>query len=252
MYIAFLDEFGHIGPYVSRRDAKFNHSPVFGVAGFVIPHNEARSFATWFFQAKNQLLSAEVKSLQVHPATWEKKGNDLLTTKNIKKYPNIQNTIFRLINKIYKCNGRIFYYGREKYQAPEDANPSGLYTTVLSHSVRKLDKFCCAREESFLMILDEHNARIKLLEAAAKTMFGSEPARSLIEPPFQVESHLYQTIQAADWIATIVGRLFAYRVRPDEFRDWEWAETRFGQRIDTNATHSVLWRPRSTQGSLRV
>ena len=33
--IAYLDEFGHVGPYVVRRDPRPNDSPVFGLAGFV-------------------------------------------------------------------------------------------------------------------------------------------------------------------------------------------------------------------------
>ena len=35
-YFAYLDEFGHIGPYVSRADARHNGSPVFGLAGTII------------------------------------------------------------------------------------------------------------------------------------------------------------------------------------------------------------------------
>ena len=34
-----------------------------------------------------------------------------------------------------------------------------------------------------------------------------EPRRHLIEPPFHLESHRYQTLQVADWIAGLVGRL---------------------------------------------
>jgi hypothetical protein len=30
MYIAYLDEFGHIGPFTGRQQAKYNESPVFG------------------------------------------------------------------------------------------------------------------------------------------------------------------------------------------------------------------------------
>lgn len=244
MLIAFLDEFGHIGPFVSRSDQRYNHNPVFGLAGFALPHHCARSFATWFFQLKNQLLAPEVKSSGIHPATWEKKGADLFTTKNIKKYPNITAAVNRTINKIYRSDGRLFFYGRQKYMAPGQANPNGLYTTVMAHSIRRLDDYCKNNKQQFMMILDQHSNRIELLATAAKTMFGDTPASCLIEPPFQVESHLYQTIQAADWIATLVGRLWAYRVAPNEYADWEWAERLFGKRIDSAVTHSTLWKPR--------
>ena len=34
---AYLDEFGHIGPYVARQHPSYKESPVFGLAGFVLP-----------------------------------------------------------------------------------------------------------------------------------------------------------------------------------------------------------------------
>lgn len=95
-----------------------------------------------------------------------------------------------------------------------------------------------------MMILDQHSDRIKLLESASKTMFSpNNPARCLLEPPFQVESHLYQTIQAADWIATLIGRLMAYAVEPQQYADWEWAERLYGNKVRSISTHSSLWRP---------
>ena len=42
-YIAYLDEFGHVGPYVSRADARHNDSPVFGLAGFIMPVEQRTS-----------------------------------------------------------------------------------------------------------------------------------------------------------------------------------------------------------------
>lgn len=126
MLIAFLDEFGHIGPFVSRNDARYNHSPVFGLAGYVLPHNQVRHFATFFFQLKTKMLAAELKFVQDHPATWEKKGKDLITTRNIRKFVHIREGLIRILNEIYKCNGKLIYYGRQKYMAPDEANSSGL------------------------------------------------------------------------------------------------------------------------------
>ena len=45
-YFAYLDEFGHVGPYVARTDPKYRESPVFGLAGFVLPAEEVRGFGT--------------------------------------------------------------------------------------------------------------------------------------------------------------------------------------------------------------
>jgi hypothetical protein len=245
MLIAFHDEFGHCGPFIARSDPHHNTSPVFGLAGYVMPNSEVRHFATFFFQLKSNMLAADLKKCGVHPATWEKKGSELINTKSVLKYPHIRQGISRLLNEMYKRGGRIIYYGRQKYQSPQDSNSSGLYTTVLAHTIRSIDRYCCVRKEQFMMILDQHPSRLRLLEAATKTMFGGHPARCLIEPPFQVESHLYQTVQAADWISTLIGRIEAYRVAPAEYADWEWAERLFGSKVQALSTHSTLWRPKS-------
>ena len=49
MYFAYMDEFGRIGRYISRRHARHNDSPVFGLAGFVIPATMVCWFATSVF-----------------------------------------------------------------------------------------------------------------------------------------------------------------------------------------------------------
>lgn len=111
----------------------------------------------------------------------------------------------------------------------------------------------CVKGIIGLMILDQHSDRLRLLESATKTMFSPHnPARCLLEPPFQVESHLYQTIQAADWIATLVGRLQAHSCEPNQYADWEWAERYFGRSIRNLATHSSMWRPSNAQRKLRL
>ena len=252
MIVAFQDEFGHCGPFISRVDPRHNTSPVFGLAGYVLPHAQVRHFATFFFQLKNNLLSKELQKSGVHPATWEKKGSELISTKNIKKYRSVRSAVHRLLNEIYQCNGRIIYYGREKYQPADESNSHGLYKTVLSHSIRSIDRYVTQINGHFMLILDQHQDRIKLLEAASKTMFGDNPARRLMEPPFEVESHLYQTVQAADWIAALIGRIEAYKAAPQQYADWAWAEEIYGEKVRRLATHSTLWRPASGQGNLSI
>jgi len=100
-------------------------------------------------------------------------------------------------------------------------------------------------QQFFMMVLDQHSSRADLLEAATKTMFGQDPAPKLLEPPFEVESHLYQTVQAADWIAAILGKLWAYRLRPDQYPELRIFETFFGALINaTAAPHSTVDRRR--------
>ena len=102
---------------------------------------------------------------------------------------------------------------------PKAHDANALYRRVLGEAIRRLDAFCGedhAIAERFLLALDEHPQRAELLTAAARDMYGGdEPRRQLIEPPLQLESHRYQTLQAADWIAGLVGRLGAIWTEPD-------------------------------------
>jgi len=108
MYIAFLDEFGHIGPFVSRTHKRYGHSPLFGLAGYIIPHRRVRHFATWFFQLKNQVLDPEIRISGRHPATWEKKGSDLFTSKNISKYQSISLAAKELLTRYTNVTAALF------------------------------------------------------------------------------------------------------------------------------------------------
>ena len=217
-YIAYLDEFGHVGPYVGREDPRHNDSPVFGLAGFTMPVEQVRGFGTWFFQRKCELLDFEIQRSGEHAAVWEKKGSSLYTVTNVTRYPELRRTTFRMLNKIEKVGGRIFYYGIRKTADPGTHDANAMYLSVLSEATRRLDTFCRydhTTPERFLLALDEHAQRAKLVTAVAQDMYGgNEPRRQLIEPPFQLESHRYQTLQAADWIAGLVGRLGAIWKEP--------------------------------------
>jgi hypothetical protein len=252
MMFAFLDEFGHLGPFVARNDSKYNTSPVFGVAGFVMPDSHVRAFATWFFQFKNNLLRAAFEKRKCHAAAWEKKGAAVFTPKHLIRYEHIRQGARRLMHHVNGCSGVLFYYGREKWQLPENCNPSGLHTTVLAHAIRNLNLFCENAGQNFVIIMDKHSSRKVLVETAAKTMFGNDPARRLLEPPFEVESHLYQTVQAADWIAALVGRVWAYRLKDKQFADHQIADQAFGDVLDKLSKHSRVLRRPKVQPTLRL
>ena len=213
IYIAYLDEFGHVGPYVSRTHPRHNDSPVFGFAGFVMPAEEVRGFGTWFYQRKCELLDFEIRRSGKHPATWEKKGASLYRAANLRRYRQLRRTTNRLLGRIERSGGHVFYVGIRKTTQPDEHDANSLYSAMLREAIRRLDTFCTERPGGparFLLALDEHPRRAALLTAAARDMYGSdEPRRQLIEPPFHLESHRYQTVQAADWIAGLVGRLGA-------------------------------------------
>ena len=59
----------------------------------------------------------------------------------------------------------------------------------------------------------------------------SEKSRTLVEPPLQGESHLFQTLQCADWICGLVGRLTALSVSPQEYAEWDIFHKYFDARL---------------------
>ena len=243
-YIAYLDEFGHIGPYITRTHSRHNDSPVFGLAGFVLPLDEVRSFATWFFQRKCQLLEYEITRSGKHPALWEKKGSSLYTAKNVSAYPELRKFTNRLFNRIAAINGFVFYVGTEKTAPVPDHNPNLLYRKILSEAIKRLDEFCakdCIPASNFVLALDEHDQREALITEASRNMFGgSHPRRRLVEPPFQLESHRYQTLQAADWIAGLVGRLGAFWVARDSFPENDVFQRYFQGRLNHASRRSGI------------
>ena len=138
-YLAYLDEFGHIGPYVSREHLKHNDSPVFGLAGFALSSRHVREFGTWFFQRKCQLLQPEIDQAVKHPAHWEKKGSSLYTVRNVRQYPELRRFTNRLFNQINKLGGFVFYVGMCKTKSPGAHKPDKLYEAVLEEAIKRID-----------------------------------------------------------------------------------------------------------------
>jgi hypothetical protein len=73
MLLAYIDEIGEPGAFVSKEHPRYSTSPAFGYAGFIIPSGRARQFGAQFSKAKNTLFSSEVSQAK-HPGRFEKKG----------------------------------------------------------------------------------------------------------------------------------------------------------------------------------
>lgn len=247
MQVIFLDEFGHIGPFVSRTDDHYKTSPVFGMAGFMLPSHNVRGLSTWFHQLKCDAFADEIKESGKHESHWEKKGNQVFTARRAYKTKRLG---FSLINKIKAEEGKVFYFGVEKHATPEQSSGPGLYKNVLSNTIRAIERRFSRDRQTYAIIMDQHNDRAQLMISAQKTMYGQDGARGLMEPPYQVESHLYPSVQMADWISSIVGSLWSYKTRPTEFPDEEWAEKYFSARLASASTHSKVRLKPSSQEAL--
>ena len=160
------------------------------------------------------------------------------------RYPELRRFTNRLFNKIERLGGFVFYVGVRKTAAPGAHNPNRLYARVFLEAIKRIDDHCaedCDSAEAFVLILDEHEQRAALLTEAAKSMYGRhQRRRHLIEPPFHLESHRYQTIQAADWIAGLVGRLGAIWVDPAAWPENEAFRRYFQHRLNRASRRSGI------------
>jgi hypothetical protein len=245
MYFAYLDEFGHIGPYVGRAHPKYNESPIFGLGGILLPAGEVRGFATWFYQLKSRLLSWEIEQSGQASYLWEKKGSQLYTTQNILAYRELRVATNRLLNHLRSLGGCCFYVGLEKYSLPAEHNSKNLFLAVLRETIKRIDQFCEGKASPWLLIMDEQEKsefRKQIVSAASASMFGPDRRTRLTEPPLQAESHLFQTLQCADWICGLVGRLGTYTCRPEEYPDLDWTARYFQKRLNELSPFSAFRR----------
>lgn len=145
---------------VGRSDSKHNDSPVFGLAGLVLPATEVRGFGTWFFKRKADLLAFEIQRSGKHPAVWEKKGSSLYTVTNVGRYRELRTFTNRFFKKIKSIGGFILYVGVTKTHSPGQHNPNRLYAMVLVEAIKRLSEFCekdVQRSNNLLLVLDEHD-----------------------------------------------------------------------------------------------
>lgn len=96
----YLDEFGHLGPFMARTASKYNESPVFGLAGIILPDQAVRPFATQVLKLKEFIFKDEIQRSGQPSSHWEKKGTEIFTAKQIAKYSHFRSTGFRLINYV--------------------------------------------------------------------------------------------------------------------------------------------------------
>jgi len=86
MLLAYIDEIGEPGAFVARDDARFNTSPAFGYAGFVIPDGAARQFGAAFTEEKRTLFASELDGVD-NPGQWERKGSHIFRPTTQRDYP---------------------------------------------------------------------------------------------------------------------------------------------------------------------
>lgn len=228
MLVAYLDEFGHIGPYVSHDHQRHHTHPAFGYGGFVMPVEGVRPFGGLFEYLKARLFEPEILRDGAHPKQWEKKGSSLFTTRNHVNYGDeIRPALRRLSRKLHSVDGQIVYYGQEKPVGDELATGESAANRsqhMLINSVRHLCKYADKRRERIMIFLDavDSKPRLEAVRAMGGFIYGDDdPAlKRVIEVPMQLESKHYGMVQYADWVCGLIGRTSHFHLVPGSEFSW--------------------------------
>ncbi len=168
------------------------------------------------------------------------KGADHFRSARIED-PTIRDTFIRPVKTIVdKLDGHIFYVGSAKNHLKREVAPVILYKYTLREAIKRLDNFCMKKNANLLLCADYHSNRKMMIETCGIEMFGISNRTSLLEPMFHADSHLYQTVQFADWIAAIIGKYETYNARPDEYTDYQKFHHYFDKRLQQASINSSI------------
>lgn len=269
MLIAYLDEFGHVGPYIDEHHPKFKHHPVFGYAGYVLPAEQARRIGSTFRQAKTSLFKTEINASKT-PHQWERKGSEYFSTGTINKRPEQIRVFNALVGDLRKVDGCLFYYGDEKVRGT--LKQTGVESNRIAAQALKqtIDRLCthADRVNQELLILTDaitDKTRQELVAEMYAHIYGRKRAemKRIIEAPLHIESKLNSGIQFADWICALVTRASHFQLVEDSA--FSWASEHFRSSLSGGFTlesklhllhgkeihHSELFSPTSSRHALR-
>lgn len=245
MLIAYLDEFGHVGPFIEPGHRRFGQHPVFGYAGYVLPAANVRAFGARFKRSRDQLFKTEIESSD-SPGQWERKGSEFFTTGSIERRPEQERVFKGLIKVLRQEHGRLFYYGDEKPRGTvKQTGQSSDERTVeaLRESINRLCTYAKRQDEELLLIMDsitEKNRQELVARMYAHIFSRSrdgahDEMRRIIEAPLHIESKLNVGVQFADWICALMSRMTHWQLVEDS--EFGWGSERFGEVLEGMFTY---------------
>lgn len=228
MLLAYIDEIGETGAFVSRDHSRFNTSPAFGYAGFVVPAERAREFAQHHDMVKRDVFASEIADAS-HPGRWERKGASIFRPDTLGRYAYQIRAINGLIWKLRRLGGQLFYYANEKQtgtpkQTQLDTNERE--TLAMREALNRIARHASKQDASVMVMIDQINekARAERLPLMYSHILGRAAEfpemRRIIEPPMHVDSELSANIQFADWIAACVTRSIEYQLIKESPYRW--------------------------------
>lgn len=249
MYIAYLDEFGHVGPYIDTAHRKFFHNPVFGYAGIILPAEKVRAFGAKFERLKERQFRSEIHDSGAHPRRWEKKGSEIFTTGSHARYPERASMIADLSSYLDRLGGRIFFYGERKpvgSTKETGQTPSARTSKILTEVVRRLCREAERDSRNLTVLLDEGGPmpREEAITSMASFIYASQQSemKRIVEVPMQLESHRYGAMQFADWLCAIASRTVHFHF--SDSNEFQWAPAVFDTIMrDRTSRESRVWLP---------
>lgn len=242
MLTAYIDEFGHDGPYISDDHRRFNQHPVFGYAGFVLPSENIRDMGAIFKRERNTLFRSLIEKSST-PHQWERKGNEFFSTGSIERFPSHVRVFRSLVTQLHRLGGFIFYYGDEKAIGTVKETGCDSKETAaraLKETINRLCRHADSANEDLLIIADSITDKTRREVAAqmyshiySRSSYVPE-MRRVVEAPLHIESRLNTNVQFADWICALVARASHYQlIRNSEFG---WAAEHFGNSLQGKFT----------------
>lgn len=244
MQLVYLDEVGETGAFVSHDDKRYNTSPVFGYAGFVIPEGSAREFSQRFVQAKRMLFKTEIEQAG-NSSQWEKKGSEIFKESNILRYPQHLRVFAGLVGRLVSLGGSLFYYVDEKPMGTPkqtDLDPEAREYDAMRETANRLARHADSHGQNALIFMDQVNekqraTRVQQMYAHMFSRGAShEEMVRLVEPPMHLDSKVSANVQFADWVAACVSAGANYQLVRNSRHGWI-AESILPRKLHRAFTH---------------
>lgn len=228
MLLAYIDEIGEPGAFVERSHPRYNTSPAFGYAGFIIPQENARRFGSIFVEEKRVLFKSEIETAE-HPGRWERKGSDIFRPHTDSKFPQQVRVFNGLVGHVRALGGSLFYYANEKPQGtPRQTNLDldERETAAMREALNRIARHASSSSRNVMVMIDQINERQRAerLPRMYSHILGRASdfpeMKKIIEPPMHVDSALSSNIQFSDWVAACVTRAIDYQLLADSEFGW--------------------------------
>lgn len=228
MLLAYIDEIGEPGAFVSRSHPQFRTSAAFGYAGFILPAQEARHFGAIFSSEKQKLFKSLIQK-SPNPGQWERKGAEIFNALAPAEHPHQLRVFDTLVNAAHGMGGRLFYYADEKpIGTPKQTqlDPQRREREAMEETLNRIARHANTNNENVMVIIDQINEKTR--SERLPNMYGHilgrasdyQEMRRIIEPPMHVDSVLSSNVQFADWVAACVGRAIDYQLVEDSRYQW--------------------------------